>query len=103
MDPFTTVMESIEQHCNKEHVQVDVYDEIRVEPNNVSFQHAIEYMTNQTLEHGKYDAVIALGGGSTIDTAKAATYILVTRLRISMTMSIRLLVRDHLFLGPYYH
>lgn len=46
--------------------------EIRVEPNNISFQHAIQYMTNQTLQHGKYDAVIALGGGSTIDTAKAA-------------------------------
>jgi len=69
MDPFTTVMESIEKHCKP---QVDVYDEIRVEPNNVSFQHAIQYMTNQTLEHGKYDAVIALGGGSTIDIAKAA-------------------------------
>jgi len=73
MDPFTTVMESIEQHCNKsQKVQVDVYDEIRVEPNNVSFQHATEYMTNQTLQYGKYDAVVALGGGSTIDTAKAA-------------------------------
>ena len=73
MDPFTTVMESIEQHCNKsQKVQVDVYDEIRVEPNNISFQHAIQYMTNQTLQYGKYDAVVALGGGSTIDTAKAA-------------------------------
>lgn len=73
MDPFTTVMESIEQHFNKgQKVQVDVYDEIRVEPNNVSFQHAIEYMTNQTLQYGKYDAVIALGGGSTIATAKTA-------------------------------
>ena len=72
MDPFTTVVESIEQHCNtSQKVQVDVYDEIRVEPNNVSFQNAIEYMTNQTLEHGKYDVVVALGGGSTIDTAKA--------------------------------
>ena len=68
MDPFTTVMESIEKHCNKsQKVQVDVYDEIRVEPNNVSFQHAIQYMTNQTLEHGFYDYVNPpLGKGSPV-------------------------------------
>ena len=52
---------------------VDVYDEICVEPTNVSFQQAINYMTNKQNEEGApYDAVIALGGGSTIDTAKAA-------------------------------
>ena len=70
MDAFNTVMKSIGQHVIGG--KVDVYDEIRVEPNNTSFQHAIQYMTNQTLQYGKYDAIIALGGGSTIDTAKAA-------------------------------
>ena len=70
MDAFNTVMKSIDQHVIGG--KVDVYDEIRVEPNNTSFQHAIRYMTDQTLQYGKYDAIIALGGGSTIDTAKAA-------------------------------
>eukprot|EP00580_Thalassiosira_gravida_P002868 CAMPEP_0201608362 /NCGR_PEP_ID=MMETSP0492-20130828/7157_1 /ASSEMBLY_ACC=CAM_ASM_000837 /TAXON_ID=420259 /ORGANISM="Thalassiosira gravida, Strain GMp14c1" /LENGTH=554 /DNA_ID=CAMNT_0048073111 /DNA_START=191 /DNA_END=1855 /DNA_ORIENTATION=+ len=71
LEPFTNVMTSIEQHAPRGH-HVDIYDEIRVEPNNVSFQHAIDYATNQTSLHGPYDAVIALGGGSTIDTAKVA-------------------------------
>ncbi|KAL7530463.1 hypothetical protein ACHAXR_005215, partial [Thalassiosira sp. AJA248-18] len=69
--PFANVMSSIEQHAPSGH-QVDVYDKILVEPNNISFQHAIDYTSHQTLNHGPYDAVIALGGGSTIDTAKAA-------------------------------
>ncbi|KAL9187412.1 hypothetical protein ACHAXT_001515 [Thalassiosira profunda] len=71
LPPFQNVMASIERHaphCDT----VDVCDEIRVEPNNVSFQHAIRYASEQVHQHGAYDAVIALGGGSTIDTAKAA-------------------------------
>lgn len=69
--PYTTLMSSIQAHAPPGHT-IDVYDSIRVEPNNVSFQHAISYMTGQMSKNGKYDAVIALGGGSTIDTAKAA-------------------------------
>lgn len=68
-------MKSIEEHTDIKAEEVDVYDQIRVEPNNVSFQHAIAYTSNQiTTKYGGqlYDAVIALGGGSTIDTAKAA-------------------------------
>jgi len=73
LEPFQNVMSSIERHAGKDvNVTVDAYDEIRVEPNNVSFQHAIEYTTRQTSLHGRYDAVIALGGGSTLDTAKVA-------------------------------
>lgn len=52
---------------------VHMYDEVRVEPSNVSFQHAVKFMSN--LHHslpGGLDAVVALGGGSTIDTAKSA-------------------------------
>lgn len=71
LDVFNTVMTSIDRNVAAGYT-VDVYDEIRVEPNNVSFQKAIEYMASQTDQHGAYDAVIALGGGSTIDTAKAA-------------------------------
>jgi len=71
MDPFDTVVSSIEQHAPAGHV-LDIYDKIRVEPNNDSFKHAINFMAEQTNNHGSYDVVIALGGGSRIDTAKAA-------------------------------
>jgi len=71
MDPFDTVVSSIEQHAPAGHV-LDIYDKIRVEPNNDSFKHAINFMAEKTNNHGSYDVVIALGGGSTIDTAKAA-------------------------------
>jgi hydroxyacid-oxoacid transhydrogenase len=47
---------------------VFVYDRVRVEPNDASFRHAIDFL--QDLE--SYDAVVALGGGSVIDTAKVA-------------------------------
>jgi hydroxyacid-oxoacid transhydrogenase len=76
LDPYDTVMNSIYEQVvckkNREEVVVDVYDQIRVEPNNVSFQHAIQYMQDKMSTFGQYDAIIALGGGSTIDTAKAA-------------------------------
>lgn len=71
MDPFHNVVSSIEKHVPAGHF-LDIYDKIRVEPNNDSFKHAIEFMSEKTRNHGPYDAVIALGGGSTIDTAKAA-------------------------------
>jgi hydroxyacid-oxoacid transhydrogenase len=71
MDPFHNVVSSIEKHVPAGHF-LDIYDKIRVEPNNESFKHAIEFMSEKTRNHGPYDAIIALGGGSTIDTAKAA-------------------------------
>ncbi|KAL3784409.1 hypothetical protein HJC23_001293 [Cyclotella cryptica] len=69
--PYNDVMTSIARYAPPDHA-VDVYNKIRVEPSNISFQHAIDYMSTRTAKHGAYDAVIALGGGSTIDTAKAA-------------------------------
>lgn len=44
-----------------------IYDHVRVEPNDQSFHHAIQFLQSTT-----YDTVVALGGGSVIDTAKAA-------------------------------
>jgi hydroxyacid-oxoacid transhydrogenase len=64
-------MNSIHRHAPSIHT-IDIYDRIRVEPSNISFRGAIDFMTLQTAKNGAYDAVIALGGGSTIDTAKAA-------------------------------
>jgi alcohol dehydrogenase class IV len=49
-----------------EGIVATIYDEIHIEPTDVSFRHAIEF--SQGIE---VDAFVALGGGSTIDTAKA--------------------------------
>ena len=58
-----TVFESLKS----ENVGYDVFDEINVEPTDVSFKRAAEVATE-----GQYDSFVAVGGGSTIDTAKAA-------------------------------
>lgn len=44
-----------------------LYDGVTVEPTDRSFQSAA-----QVAAEGKFDAILAVGGGSTIDTAKAA-------------------------------
>ncbi len=48
-------------------IDVAVYDEVRVEPTDESFQHATRFATQ-----AKPDGYISIGGGSVIDTAKAA-------------------------------
>ncbi|HYU67682.1 MAG TPA: hydroxyacid-oxoacid transhydrogenase [Jatrophihabitantaceae bacterium] len=47
-------------------VKFTVYDRVRVEPTDESFLDAIAFAA-----HGGYDGIVAVGGGSTIDTAKA--------------------------------
>ena len=44
-----------------------VYDRVRVEPTDASFKDAIDFATA-----GDFDGFVAVGGGSTIDTAKVA-------------------------------
>lgn len=48
-------------------LEFEVFDRIRCEPTDTSFREAIEFATK-----GRFDAFLAVGGGSTIDTAKAA-------------------------------
>lgn len=58
-----TVLKSLED----EQVDYALYDKVRVEPTDQSFKEAIAFAGKET-----YDAFVAVGGGSVIDTAKAA-------------------------------
>jgi hydroxyacid-oxoacid transhydrogenase len=48
-------------------VDFEIFDAVEVEPTDRSFQEAIAVASR-----GKFDSFVAVGGGSTIDTAKAA-------------------------------
>jgi hydroxyacid-oxoacid transhydrogenase len=50
-----------------EGIDTVVYDQVRIEPTDVSFKAAIEFAAA-----GQFDGYVAIGGGSTIDTAKVA-------------------------------
>jgi hydroxyacid-oxoacid transhydrogenase len=60
--PVEVVLESLEENG----VPFAVYDRVRVEPTDESFEDAIAFA-----RQSPYDAFVAVGGGSTIDTAKA--------------------------------
>lgn len=61
--PMKQVVESLETHG----VKYELYDNVRVEPTDVSFKQAIDWAKAKDI-----DLFIAVGGGSVIDTAKAA-------------------------------
>jgi len=61
--PVATVLESLSSN----HLRYTLYDRVRVEPSDASILDAIEFAQNLD-----FDAIVAVGGGSTIDTAKAA-------------------------------
>ena len=63
LPPVRTVLESLDRSG----VPFDLYDRVRVEPSDESLLDAIA-----VARAGAYDAYVAVGGGSTIDTAKAA-------------------------------
>lgn len=61
--PVRTVLESLE----REHLRFALFDRVHVEPTEASFREAITFAGE-----GGFDAFVAVGGGSSIDTAKAA-------------------------------
>ncbi len=60
--PVHTVLDSLDEQG----ISFALYDRVRIEPTDESLQDAIGYAST-----GAYDAFVAVGGGSTIDSAKA--------------------------------
>ncbi|HEX3770463.1 MAG TPA: hydroxyacid-oxoacid transhydrogenase, partial [Polyangiaceae bacterium] len=63
LEPVATVARSLEAAG----LAFDVYKEVHVEPTDVSFRKATEFA-----KAGRFDGYISIGGGSVIDTCKAA-------------------------------
>jgi hydroxyacid-oxoacid transhydrogenase len=63
LPPVATVLESLEEHK----IRFSIFDHVRVEPTDESFREAIS-----AAQADDFDCFVAVGGGSTIDTAKAA-------------------------------
>src|SRR5437879_1143578 len=63
LPPVARVVESLREN----RISFALFDRVRVEPTDLSFREAIDFATD-----GRFDAFVAVGGGSTIDTAKAA-------------------------------
>jgi hydroxyacid-oxoacid transhydrogenase len=62
MAPVATVLESLEANG----IAYTLYDRVRVEPTDESFRQAIAFAAGT-----EFDCLVAVGGGSVIDTAKA--------------------------------
>ncbi len=62
LPPVATVLESLDE----QKIDYAVFDRVHVEPTDKSFQEAIDFARADA-----FDAFVAVGGGSTIDTAKA--------------------------------
>ena len=62
LPPVRIAMESLHENG----MDAVLYDRVRVEPTDASFLDAIDFARERS-----FDAFVAVGGGSTIDTAKA--------------------------------
>ena len=59
--------ETLTASLSESGIGFEIFDAVSVEPTDASFQTAVEFA-----QAGAFDSFVALGGGSTIDTAKAA-------------------------------
>ena len=62
-EPVSVALEALRKHG----IDAVLYEQVSVEPTDVSFKEAIKFA-----EEGDFDGFVAVGGGSSIDTAKAA-------------------------------
>jgi len=60
---FKTALDSL----HKSNINYDVFDRVRIEPTDSSFNDAIDFA-----KAGEFDSYLAVGGGSVMDTCKAA-------------------------------
>ena len=65
LPPVATALEAVAAQG----IAYDLFDRVRVEPTDESFKEAIAFAAD-----GSFDAFVAVGGGSTMDTAKAANF-----------------------------
>jgi hydroxyacid-oxoacid transhydrogenase len=61
--PVQTVLDSLKEYG----LDAVLYDEVRIEPTDESLKHSVAFAKD-----GHFDGFIGVGGGSSIDTAKAA-------------------------------
>ena len=61
--PVSITLEAL----RREGIDTVLFDQVRIEPTDASFKEAIRFATE-----GAYDGYVAVGGGSVMDTAKAA-------------------------------
>ena len=62
-EPVAVTLEALSKHG----IDAVLYDQTSVEPTDISFKEAIQFANE-----GNFDGFVAVGGGSSIDTAKAA-------------------------------
>lgn len=69
-DPNLTdseMVDTVVRSLSAKDIDTVLYDQVRIEPTDESFKQAIKFA-----EDGDFDGYVAVGGGSVIDTAKAA-------------------------------
>ena len=69
-DPYLTESEAVSvtlESLRKHDIDAVLFDQASVEPTDISFKEAIQFAAG-----GDFDGFVAVGGGSSMDTAKAA-------------------------------
>ncbi len=69
-DPYLSKLPPVERvlaSLGQEKIEYALFDRVRIEPTDTSFKEAIQFAQSEP-----FDGFIAVGGGSTIDTAKVA-------------------------------
>lgn len=59
--------DTVTQSLSAAGIDYAIYDEVKVEPTDVSFRHAARFA-----QEGRFDGFVSVGGGSVMDTCKAA-------------------------------